>query len=63
MCPPFSQDIPQAKKVKTFVATTTTESGSPDQDAGDELTSKDYYFDSYSHFGVSYMYMYNVQYM
>ena len=25
---------------------------SPDAGVGDELTSKDYYFDSYSHFGI-----------
>ena len=36
--------------MKTVAAvTTTTAQGSPD--AGAELTSRDYYFDSYSHFG------------
>lgn len=45
-----TKDVPEAKKVKTSVVTTTTD---PDSDKpGSELTSRDYYFDSYSHFGI-----------
>lgn len=53
----LTQGIPEAKKMKTTAVATTsadTESPnpeSPDAGVGDELTSKDYYFDSYSHFG------------
>lgn len=54
--PLLSQDIPEAKKVKTTAVATSASTGSPDPvspdtGVGDELTSKDYYFDSYSHFG------------
>ena len=49
--PPQIQQVPEAKKVKTAAVTTTTDSGKPVDGVGQELTSKDYYFDSYSHFG------------
>ncbi|CAI8056680.1 Protein arginine N-methyltransferase 1 [Geodia barretti] len=46
-----AKEVPEAKKMKTAAAvTTTTAQGSPDP--GSELTSRDYYFDSYSHFGI-----------
>ena len=50
-CLYYLQDVPDAKKMKTSVVTTTTANGSPDPSVGEQLTSKDYYFDSYSHFG------------
>lgn len=48
------KEVPEAKKVKTAttVSMSAADTESPDAGVGDELTSKDYYFDSYSHFGI-----------